>query len=121
MDDPAVPTAWIADGLLICLPEDAVELLPARISAQSAAGTRMGLTLGSRGVIARFGADAVPGSAASMWLSDMPDDPVGRLVEHGWEADRHTLRERAAAYRRPISYPPQREEPPGGLISAVRR
>jgi O-methyltransferase involved in polyketide biosynthesis len=92
-----------------------------RISAQSAAGRRMGLTLGSRGVIARFGADAVPGSAASMWFSEMPDDPVGRLVGHGWEADRHTLRERAAAYGRPISYPPQREEPPGGLISAVRR
>ncbi|MEV5899265.1 SAM-dependent methyltransferase, partial [Streptomyces sp. NPDC052127] len=38
-----------------------------------------------------------------------------------WEADSHTLRERAAAYGRPISTPPQREERPGGLISAVRR
>lgn len=40
-----------AGGLLFCLPEDAIELLPARISAQSAAGSRMGLTWGSRGVI----------------------------------------------------------------------
>ncbi|XES00293.1 SAM-dependent methyltransferase [Streptomyces sp. S1D4-11] len=84
--DPAVPTVWIAEGLLIYLPEDAVELLLARISAQSAAGSRMGLTLGSRGVIERFGADAVPGSAASMWVSEMPDDPVGWLAGHGWEA-----------------------------------
>ncbi|MEU4656361.1 SAM-dependent methyltransferase [Streptomyces sp. NPDC023723] len=119
--DPAVPTVWIAEGLLIYLPEDAVELLLARISAQSAAGSRMGLTLGSRGVIERFGADAGPGSAASMWVSEMPDDPVGWLAGHGWAADSHTLHECAAAYGRPFSAPPQREERPGGLISAVRR
>ncbi|MET9879765.1 class I SAM-dependent methyltransferase [Actinacidiphila glaucinigra] len=119
--DPAAPTVWIAEGLLIYLPGDAVELLLARISAQSAAGSRMGLTLGSRGVIERFGADAVPGSAASMWVSEMPDDPVGWLAGHGWEAASHTLRERAACYGRPIGTPPQREERPGGLISAIRR
>nr|WP_161563316.1 class I SAM-dependent methyltransferase [Streptomyces antimycoticus] len=119
--DPTVPTAWIAEGLLIYLSEDAVELLLARISTRSATGSRMGLTLGSRGVIERFGADAAPGSAASMWVSEMPDDPVGWLAGHGWEAASHTLRERAAAYGRPISTPAQREERPGGLISAVRR
>lgn len=119
--DPTMPTVWIAEGLLIYLPGDAVDLLLARISAQSAAGSRMGLTLGSRGAIERFGADAVPGSAASMWVSEMPDDPVGWLAGHGWEASCHTLRERAAAYGRPISTPPQHEEGPGGLISAVRR
>lgn len=119
--DPALPTVWIAEGLLIYLPEDAVELLLARIGALSAAGSRMGLTLGSRGVIERFGADAVPGSAASLWVSEMPDDPVGWLAGHGWDADGHTLRELAAAYGRPIGTPPQREERPGGLIAAVRR
>ncbi|MEU5045375.1 class I SAM-dependent methyltransferase [Streptomyces griseorubiginosus] len=119
--DPALPTVWIAEGLLIYLPEDAVDLLLSRIGARSAPGSRMGLTLGSRGVIERFGADAVPGSAASMWVSEMPDDPVGWLTGHGWEARTTTLRECAAAYGRPISTPPQREERPGGLISAVRR
>ncbi|WP_338692587.1 class I SAM-dependent methyltransferase [Streptomyces sp. Q6] len=119
--DPAAPTVWIAEGLLIYLPEDAVELLLARISAQSTSGSWLGLTLGSRGVIERFGSDAVPGSAASMWVSEMPGDPVGWLAGHGWKADCHTLRERAAAYGRPISTPAQREEQPGGLIAAVRR
>jgi methyltransferase (TIGR00027 family) len=119
--DPAAPTVWIAEGLLIYLPEDAVELLLARIGARSAIGSRMGLTLGTRGVIERFGADAVPGSPASMWVSEMPDDPVGWLGRHGWEADCHTLRERAAVYGRPISTPPQHAEGPGGLVSAVRR
>lgn len=119
--DRAAPTVWIAEGLLIYLPQDAVELLLTRISAQSASGSRMGLTLASRGVIERFRADTVPGSAASMWISEMPDDPVGWLAGHGWEADSHTLRERAAAYGRPMSTPPQHREGPGGLISAVRR
>lgn len=119
--DPAEPTVWIAEGLLIYLPEDAVELLLARVGARSAPGSRMGLTLGSRGVIERFGADAEPGSAASLWVSEMPDDPVAWLAGHGWEATSHTLRERAAAYGRPVSTPPQHDEGPGGLISAVRR
>ncbi|MFI6254013.1 SAM-dependent methyltransferase, partial [Streptomyces sp. NPDC051016] len=65
--------------------------------------------------------DAEPGSAASMWVSEMPDDPVAWLAGHGWDADTHTLRERAAAYGRPINTPPRQEERPGGLISAVRR
>ncbi|WP_343245130.1 class I SAM-dependent methyltransferase [Streptomyces sp. SID14478] len=118
--DPTEPTVWIAEGLLIYLPEDAVELLLARIGAQSAAGSRMGLTLGSRGVIERFGVDAAPGSAVSMWVSEMPDDPVSWLAGHGWEAGSHTLRECAAAYGRPMTSPPQRAEGPGGLISALR-
>ncbi|WP_328563908.1 class I SAM-dependent methyltransferase [Streptomyces coelicoflavus] len=119
--DASIPTAWIGEGLLIYLPEDAVELLLARIGEQSPSGSRMGLTLGSRGVIERFAASAVPGSAASMWVSEMPDDPVGWLAGHGWEASCHTLRERAVAYGRPISTPPQHEDGPGGLVSAVRR
>jgi methyltransferase (TIGR00027 family) len=118
--DPTLPTVWIAEGLLIHLPQDAVESLLTRIGARSAPGSRMGLTLGSPGVIERFAADAAPGSAASMWVSEMPDDPAGRLAGHGWAAETHTLRERATAYGRPMSTPPRREEGPGGLVSAVR-
>jgi methyltransferase (TIGR00027 family) len=119
--DPALPTAWIAEGLLIYLPEEAVELLLDRVGALSATGSRMGLTLGSRGVLARFADDAVPGSAASMWVWEMPEDPVGWLSGLGWEAEAFTLRDRAAVYGRPFTTSPQRDEGPGGLISAVRR
>ncbi|MFJ3671240.1 class I SAM-dependent methyltransferase [Streptomyces sp. NPDC090106] len=118
--DPSQPTVWIAEGLLIYLPAEAVESLLARVGARSAKESRMGLTLGSRGVIDRFGADAAPGSAASLWVSEMPDDPVEWLAGYGWRAECHTLRERAAAYGRPIDSPPRPEERPGGLISAVR-
>jgi methyltransferase (TIGR00027 family) len=119
--DRTRPTAWIAEGLLIYLPEEAVERLVALVGEQSAPGSRMGLTLGSRGVVERFGADAAPGSAASMWVSEMPDDPVGWLSGHGWDAEAYTLRERAAAYGRPPTTPPTHDEGPGGLIHAVRR
>ncbi|MFE5007819.1 class I SAM-dependent methyltransferase [Streptomyces sp. NPDC056696] len=119
--DPALPTVWIAEGLLIYLSEDAVDLLLARVGGLSATGSRMGLTLGSRGVLARFAEDAAPGSPASMWVSEMPEDPVGWLSGLGWDAEAFTVRDRAAAYGRPITTPPQLDEGPGGLISAVRR
>lgn len=118
--DPAQPTVWIAEGLLIYLPEAAVESLLERVGALSAPGSRMGLTLGSRGVVDRFREDAASGSAASMWLSEMPEDPVGWLAGLGWEAETFTLRERAAAYGRPVLTPPQHDEGVGGLVSAVR-
>lgn len=118
--DPALPTVWIAEGLLIYLPEDAVQLLLERIGTLSAPGSRLGLTLGSRGVVDRFGAGAAPGSAASMWVSEMPDDPVGWLGGLGWAAETFTIRERAAAYGRPAPAPPHHDEGPGGLVAAVR-
>ena len=118
--DPAVPTVWIAEGLLIYLPEDAVQSLLERVGVLSAAGSRMGLTLGSRGVVERFRQDAAPGSAASMWVSEMPEDTVGWLEGLGWEAETFTLRERAEAYGRPVLTPAQYDEGAGGLVSAVR-
>ncbi|MFF7331914.1 SAM-dependent methyltransferase [Streptomyces sp. NPDC008150] len=118
--DPARPTVWIAEGLLIYLPEDTVRSLLERVGALSAPGSRMGLTLGPRGALERFREDAAAGSAASMWVSESPEDPVGWLKGLGWEAETFTLRERAAAYGRPVLAPPQQDEGPGGLVSAVR-
>ena len=118
--DRTQPTAWIAEGLLIYLPEEAVERLVEQIGEQSAPGSRMGLTLGSRGTVSRFAAEAAAGTPASMWLSEMPDDPIGWLAGHGWAAEAHTLRDRAAAYGRPFTTQPTGDEGPGGLIHAVR-
>ncbi|MEU8279044.1 hypothetical protein AB0C08_32570, partial [Microbispora bryophytorum] len=68
----------------------------------------------------RFRGDAAPGSAASMWVSEMPEDPVAWLDGLGWKAETFTLRERAEAYGRPVLTPPQQDEGTGGLVSAVR-
>ncbi|GAA3132099.1 hypothetical protein GCM10010521_17500 [Streptomyces rameus] len=98
-----------------------MELLLARLSGGRRQAAGWARTLGSCGVIKRFGADAVPGSAASMWVSEMPDDPVGWLAGHGWGARKPHPARTPCRLRRPILTPPQGEERPGGLISALRR
>ncbi|MFF2428402.1 SAM-dependent methyltransferase [Streptomyces mirabilis] len=117
--DPALPTVWIAEGLLIHLPQDAVERPLGQVGELSATGSRMGLTLGQPGVVERFAQDT--GTAASMWVSEMPPDPVARLAGLGWDARAYTVRERAAAYGGSVTAP--EEQPPrhGVLISAARR
>ncbi|MFD9590743.1 class I SAM-dependent methyltransferase [Streptomyces sp. NPDC059980] len=117
--DPALPTVWIAEGLLIYLPQDAVDRLLGQVGELSASGSRMGLTLGQPGVLERFAQDT--GTPASMWLSEMPSDPVTWLDGLGWDARAYTLRERAAAYGRPVATPEAQPPRHGGLISAVRR
>jgi len=116
--DPALPTAWIAEGLLIYLPQDDVQRLLERIGELSAPGSRMGLTLGSQQTLERFGQDR--GTPADMWVSVMPDDPVAWLADLGWTAETFTVRERAAAYGRPVEHPGPAPQGPGGLVSAVR-
>jgi methyltransferase (TIGR00027 family) len=118
--DPALPTAWIAEGLLIYLPQDDVQRLLERVGGLSAPGSRMGLTLGGRQTLERFAQDR--GTAADLWVSVMPEDPVGWLAGLGWDAETFTVRERARAYGRPIGEAAGPEQPgPGGLVSAVRR
>ena len=130
--DPALPTVWIAEGLLIYLPQEDVQRLLERVGGLSAPGSRMGLTLGSPQTLERFAQDQ--GTAADMWVSVMPDDPVGWLAGLGWDAETFSTRERAAAYGRSIPEPdesqtqpqpkpqPKTQPPtPGGLVSAVRR
>lgn len=122
--DPAQPTAWIAEGLLIYLPQDDVQRLLERVGALSAPGSRMGLTLGGRQTLEHFAEDRGTdrGTAADLWVSVMPEDPVGWLADLGWEAGTFTVRERAAAYGRPLPVPAQPgPQGPGGLVSAVRR
>jgi methyltransferase (TIGR00027 family) len=117
--DPALLTVWIAEGLLIYLPQDAVERLLGQVGELSATGSRMGLTLGQPGVVERFAQDT--GTAASMWVSEMPPDPVAWLAGLGWDARAYTVRERAAAYGRPVTAPEEQPQRHGGLISAARR
>ena len=111
--DPAVPTAWIAEGLLIYLPEDAVELLLARISAQSAPGSRMGLTVGSRGVRAGIGGIHVglgdarrPGGLAGRARLGGRQPHPARACCRLRPPDRHPAAARGAARRTDLGGPP---------------
>jgi len=127
--DAAIPTAWIAEGLLIYLTPELNEALITTISRASLPGSRLAITLGGRGSLeipggtdASVDEDAPLGSIASvnaMWKSEAPDDPAAWLREHGWNAEVFSARERAEAYGRPLP-----ETAPASaarsLVSAVR-
>jgi len=125
--DAAVPTAWIAEGLLIYLTAEQNEALITTISDASPPGSRLAITLGGRGSLeipggtdASVSEDAPIASVNAMWKSEAPDDPAAWLRKHGWNAEVFSARERADAYGRPLP-----ETAPASaarsLVSAVRR
>ena len=104
--DPAVPTAWIAEGLLIYFTPEQNEALMSTVSGASRPGSRIAVTLARKGSlnVPDMIVDAGPEGARSvpaMWKSEMPD-PAGWLRHHGWEAEVFDSRERAEAYGRPL-------------------
>ncbi|MCC3767127.1 SAM-dependent methyltransferase [Streptomyces sp. UNOC14_S4] len=120
--DPAVPTAWLAEGLLPYLSTADNDLLADRIGRLSATGSELALDhLDSetrRGSLAGT-SDALDALGAS-WLSTL-DDPAGWLAGHGW-----TVRDAPARtallqrYGRGGAAPAREADRPSGLASAVR-
>ena len=108
--DTAAPSAWIAEGLLIYLTAEENERLLATITAASAQGSRLALTLGGPGSLDVPSEDAENieqplvsyASVNAMWKSEAPEDPAAWLAHHGWVAEVFGARERAAAYGRPL-------------------
>jgi methyltransferase (TIGR00027 family) len=127
--DPAQPTVWIADGLLIHLSEDAVQSLLERVGPLSAVRCRQ-QAAGSR---QQDGSDT---GARAVWSNASAGTPLrdrhfdvglgdaggpGRLAgPPRLGGGDFTLRERAEAYGRPVLTPSQQDEGTGGLVSAVR-
>lgn len=105
--DPTAPTAWLAEGLLPFLPDEAKQLLSQRVQALSAAGsqwaiesiahptTGMGSLAGTtmlQRMSAMFGADP-----EGLWPPHQEWDTQSWLVEQGWSitaASAHTLAHR---------------------------
>ena len=107
--DASVPTAWMAEGLLIYFTPDQNDTLMQTIVSVSALGSRMGMTLARKGglevpdmPLESAGGPGEVRSVPELWLSESPDDPVAWLRGHGWDAEVFGTRERAAAYGRPL-------------------
>ena len=101
--DPARPTAWIAEGLLVYLSAAHVDRLLASVTRLSAPGSWLGLTMTTRE------ADGLADTRlATLRQSRAPDDPVGWLAGLGWAADLSDLREVLRAHGRPL---PERPGP----------
>jgi methyltransferase (TIGR00027 family) len=105
--DASIPTAWMAEGLLIYFMPDQNERLLSTASAVSPPGSRIAMTLARKGGLevpdlivqaGPVGARSVPG----MWKSEAPEDPAEWLRGFGWDAVVFGTRERAAAYGRPL-------------------
>jgi hypothetical protein len=73
--DPAVPTTWVAEGLLVYFDDAGVDRLLRRVTALSPAGSRLVLTL-------RVSDRALP-HLADVWRSRAPADPVAWMAGHG--------------------------------------
>jgi len=97
--DPARPTVWLAEGLLVYLSRAQNEVLLDDVSVLAAPGSRLGLTLSSR----------TEGSAPTtpvfeherLWRSASPGDAEAWLGPRGWSVDVYRAGERSAAYGRP--------------------
>jgi methyltransferase (TIGR00027 family) len=126
-----IPTAWVAEGLLIYLSEDQVDRILDRVGELSPAESRLGLTLAAHGFLERSDRsseiepdDPVASRRAAMramWKSTAPEDPAAWLSAHGWTASVVEIAELARTYGRPM---PLEEDdgsrPAGWLVGAVR-
>lgn len=110
--EPARPTAWVAEGLLFYLHEDAVHRLLEDMRGLSAPGSHLATDT--------MGASAGPPDAFKELFASLnapfvftTDDPVGLLGEHGWEGEAISLDE--VGRRLGIEFPPL------GRVTLARR
>ncbi|WP_305091658.1 SAM-dependent methyltransferase [Prescottella sp. R16] len=128
---PDVPTAWILEGLLLYLPEDAVDILMRRLGELSAPGSEIGATVTSVDVDAiRNDPDAFRHGPLGReeWLDLLhwngPDDPEAWLDGYGWDATAVPTDDLARRYGRTLSAEAAgRPVRPGDrwMVSAVKR
>jgi len=106
--DPATPTAWLAEGLLIYLTSDEVERLLSTITGLAAPDSRLSF----ENVPPH---DLPPPEVRAMWTDGYTVDTVGWLSIHGWRAERQDRDAFAAAVGRPSPVPSA-----GAFVMSVR-
>jgi methyltransferase (TIGR00027 family) len=116
--DPALPSAWVVEGLLVYLDQASVDRLMRDVAALAAPGSRLGLTASSGASIDSW-RDAVGEDVSAMWISALPEDPAGWLGGYGWSATAHDARDLLASYGRPVA-PRDAGSAPSWLVAASR-
>ncbi|KDN24136.1 SAM-dependent methyltransferase [Amycolatopsis rifamycinica] len=118
--DPAVPTAWLAEGLLMYLTGAEAERLLTTVGELAAPGSRIafehrpGTPPGS--LIARAKVAAGGEHVTSLWRGGLGGRAPEWLATHGWQPSTVTRAELAAAYGRPSDD----DATAGGFVTAVR-
>ncbi len=111
--DPSVPTAWIAEGLLIYLPPEAQDKLFDNITALSAPGSRLatefhtdhGAGMAQRGAAMseRWRGAGLDLNLTDLWYQGDRTSVVEHLDASGWNTTARPRLEVFAAYGRPLA------------------
>ena len=112
------PTAWLAEGVLLYLTAGEAGRLLSRVTALSAAGSRLGFEhspAGAGELAARAGQLPALREYAPLWKGGLGDGAPGWLAAHGWQPEFRELAAVAGWYRREIADPGH-----GGFLTATR-
>ncbi|SFW87805.1 Leucine carboxyl methyltransferase [Amycolatopsis australiensis] len=117
--DPAVPTAWLAEGLLIYLAREDAERLLTAVRELSAPGSRIAFEhrpgTPPESLIARARATEGGEPVTALWRGGLGGRAPEWLAAHGWEPSTVTRAELAARYGRPSDD----DATAGGFVTAV--
>ena len=102
--DPALPSVWLAEGLLVYLTaEEAAQLLGV-VGKFSAPGSRLHLERGSAGS-GPAPADPALAHITSLWKGGLGTGTADWLTGDGWQVETHDSARLAADYGRPHAQP----------------
>lgn len=112
--DPAVPTAWLAEGLLVYLTAEQVTDLLTKVGDLSAPGSQLATERGDS-TPALAGDTAPADRVSSLWRGGLGAGTGDWLTAHGWHVVRHDLVAVGAGYGRTAPEPVDR-----GFLTARR-
>ena len=99
--DPAVPTAWLAEGLLVYLDASTAAHVLTVATSLSAAGSRLAVERGDLAArVARTDAGDRPDEASRLWQGGLAGGVDEWLSAHGWRATEHDVTDVATSYGR---------------------
>jgi methyltransferase (TIGR00027 family) len=101
--DPAAPTAWLVEGLLVYLTAEEAALLLTRVGELSAPGSRSSFERNNAASMIAEGDRTGIEEYASLWKGGLGQDTAGWLIDHGWRTEVHALSDVAASYGRPVT------------------
>jgi methyltransferase (TIGR00027 family) len=116
--EPAEPTAWLAEGLLIYLSAAEAARLLAAVGELSAPGSQLALehrTTADTRLLDQARAIPALAEVTLLWKGGLGENARDWLARHGWRAQSHDRAALAAAHGRPLTGPSV-----GGFLTAVR-
>jgi methyltransferase (TIGR00027 family) len=123
--DPGAPAAFLAEGILFYLPDDAVASVLAGVTSLAASGSRLGFDIPNGAVLTSPYTKAwidMQAAAGAPWIGTM-DDPAAVLATLGWSAAVSQPGEPGAHHGRwtlPVIPQAMRDLPHSWYVTAVR-